>query len=163
MTVGMSFITIVSLLLALGGGSSEDFLGNRRADGSQQESLTTRKGGGKQTDWLVGTASPQPASQSARSKLATNHNETLVSDTSTQQPDVLSKLLTNTQWVVLTRFTSFVSGTGCAPFICGTDGNHNETLVRDRSSGIGGGCATFLCGSESNHNETLMRDKTALQ
>ncbi len=57
------FIAIVSLLLALAGGGET---AQRKAGGGPKE--------------LAG-ASSQPASQITRSKLATNHNETLVRDT----------------------------------------------------------------------------------
>ncbi len=56
------FVAIVSLLLALAGG----------------ESTAQRKAGNGQKE--LAAASTQPATQTTSSKLATNHNETLVRD-----------------------------------------------------------------------------------
>jgi hypothetical protein len=106
------FVAVISLLLALAaaGGTTEP-----------QAGITIRKSGEGQKE--AGLVSP--------SKLATNHNETLVRDTSAQQADTLSRLMTSVQSFVFGNFSFRASGSGCAPFICGTDGNHNETLVRD--------------------------------
>ena len=71
------------------------------------------------------------------------------------------------------------AGLGCPPWMCGKDGNHNETLVRDTQPTAAGSrfltnvpflvlagfathgtgvCPPFACGSDGNHNETLVRD-----
>ncbi len=102
-----SLVTIVSLLLAmaLAGGTAK-----------KQESVNS------QTERNI-----------APSRIALNHNETLVSDaTSVQQTDAWSQFLTNVQVFIFNRFSSYAPGRGLPggcddDWGCGT--NHNETML----------------------------------
>ena len=78
----------------------------------------------------AGGPAKEPAGLITPSKLATNHNETLVTDTAARQADTLSRLLAGVQSVVFANF-SFNVGGSCPPFACGTDSNRSETLVSD--------------------------------
>jgi hypothetical protein len=65
-----------------------------------------------------------------------------------------------------TGATRLLAGTrgGCTgpTFMCGSNGNHNETLVNaitvDTRFVAGSRCPSWACGPGGNHNETLVRD-----
>ena len=102
-----SFVSIVSLLLALAGA------------------------GGTAKKQAADVNSPA-ARNITPSKIVLNHNETMLSDTTLlQQADPWSQWLTSLQVFVFTRFSSYApgGGGGCEEWGCGA--NHNETLVRD--------------------------------
>jgi hypothetical protein len=138
----MSFVSIVALLLALGAA------GNIATEQAE--------------------VNPSAARQINPSKIALNHNETMVSDAVELRQ---SQLLTSVHAFPLSRP---IPG-DCDDWMCGM--NHNETMVSDAplaqdanlwsrwlksvqalflSRPIPGGCDEFGCGS--NHNETLERD-----
>ena len=88
---------------------------------------------------------------------------------------------------VATATPAIAAAGSCSPLICGTTGNHNETVGRDRrrrtrtalgalalaaaisgpaavataspASAAGGSCSPLICGSTGNHNETVVRDR----
>jgi len=113
----------------------------------------------------------------AQSRIALNHNETIVRDLAlVQQPNVLSRLLTTIQ----SFFVSRPKPGGCDEWGCGA--NHNETMVHDLAlvqptSAL----SRFLTAIQSffvsrpkpgdydefgvgmNHNETMVRDLALVQ
>lgn len=126
--------------------------------------------------------SPATARDTTPSKIAINHNETMVSDAAlVQQVDTLSDWLTSLQAFVFGRFVN--TPADIAPSRIAL--NHNETMVSDAAMvqqadtssegltspqafvfsrflsyapGVGrpGGCDDWGCGG--NHNETFVED-----
>ncbi|MCM3906056.1 MAG: hypothetical protein ND866_30600 [Pyrinomonadaceae bacterium] len=161
------YVAIVSLLLAmaLAGGTAK-----------KQESVNS------QTERNI-----------APSRIALNHNETIVSDaTSVQQEDSWSQFLTNVQVFIFNKFSSYAPGAGvrdgCEEFGCG--GNHNETMLSDATSvqqtnawgqlltsveafifnrftsyvpGGGPHGCDDEFGCGTNNNETMVSDATSIQ
>lgn len=154
MNTGMSFLAIVSLLLAMA---------------MAGESVKQQAGG----------TAPSAQSYSCGSvdKIAINHNETMVSDMAfVEEASLWLRSFLVTQFETYAR----AGKGGCDDeFGCGT--NHNETMVSDvalaeqsspwlnslRSFILtqvviyirgGGGCDEWGCGT--NHNETLITDMT---
>ena len=154
MNTGMSFLAIVSLLLAM-------------AMAGEAVKQQTR-----------GTSSAPTYNREAVDRIAINHNETMVSDVALVQQ--ASLWLTNLRSFVVTEFVTYShrGKVGCDDeFGCGM--NHNETMVSDvafvepaslwfrwfvvtqfetYARGGKGGCDEWGCGT--NHNETLIADVT---
>jgi len=161
----MSFVAIVSLLLGLAAA------GNTAKEQAQ--------------------VTPPAAGQITPSKIALNHNETMVSDAALVQPaDTWSQWLTSLRAFFVTSFsTSAPRPKGGCEDVFGCGMNHNETMVTDAalvqpadawsqwltsiqtffvtSSSTSaphpkGGCEDdFGCGT--NHNETMVRDAVSVQ
>ena len=151
MNIATSFIAIVSLLLALA-----------TADTATKQQSEEK--------------SPA-AAQMAPSKIALNHNETMVSDAPlAQEANLWSRWVASVQ----AFFFSRPLPGGCDDWGCGT--NHNETMVSDAplvqdaslwsrwvtsvqafffSRPIPGGCDEWGCGT--NHNETMVSDAPLAQ
>lgn len=99
------FVAIVSLLLALA------TAGDARKDQAKVDA---------------------PPRNITPSKIAINHNETMVRDaTSVQQPDAWAEWWTNVQDFVFANLITYDlrDKGGCDDWGCGT--NHNETMVSD--------------------------------
>ena len=105
MNAGTGLVAIVSLLLALAGA------------------------GGPATE-QAGVDS-QAARPTTTSKIALNHNETLVRDApSVEQAETWGQWLTSVHSFVIERFSTYAPRPVlCEDWGCGT--NHNETLVSD--------------------------------
>ncbi len=140
-----------------------------------------------------GSVNSQTERNIAPSRIALNHNETLVSDvTSVQQTDSWSEFLISVQVFIFNRFSIYAPGRGipggCDEFGCGM--NHNETMVSDATSvqqadalsqwltsvqvfifsrflsyapGRGLPGGCEEFGCGSNHNETMVSDATSVQ
>ena len=101
MNIATSFIAIVSLLLAL---ATADTATKQQ---SEEQSRAT-------------------AAETSPSKIALNHNETMVSDAAlTQDASLWSRWVTSVQAFFFSRPTPG----GCDEFGCGM--NHNETMLRE--------------------------------